>query len=105
MELPGAGHLAIMACMNVSVWELKNHLSEYLRRVQRGERLVVTDRSRPVAELSPIAPSRMSQDEWLTHLEELGDLKRPRRRRRFRVIKPSAIKGKSLSQTILDERR
>jgi antitoxin (DNA-binding transcriptional repressor) of toxin-antitoxin stability system len=31
-------------------------LSVYLRRVERGERLLVTDRNRPVAELGP-APS------------------------------------------------
>lgn len=40
----------------VGVAELRQNLSVYLRRVKRGERLVVTDRNRPVAELGP-APS------------------------------------------------
>jgi len=31
---------------------LKNRLSEYLRRVKSGERLVVTERGRPVAVIS-----------------------------------------------------
>ena len=30
--------------MEVSVRDLKDHLSEYLRRVERGERVIVTDR-------------------------------------------------------------
>jgi prevent-host-death family protein len=37
----------------VGVAELRRNLSTYLRRVSRGERLLVTDRNRPVAELGP----------------------------------------------------
>lgn len=33
----------------VGIRELKAHLSEYLRAVERGEQLTVTDRGRPVA--------------------------------------------------------
>ncbi len=40
----------------VGIAELRQDLSLYLRRVAKGERLVVTDRNRPVAELGP-APS------------------------------------------------
>lgn len=38
---------------SVGVAELRQNLSVYLRRVRQGERLVVTDRNRPVAELGP----------------------------------------------------
>src|SRR5438270_509581 len=38
---------------SVGIAELRQDLSRYLRRVERGERLIVTDRNRPVAELSP----------------------------------------------------
>jgi prevent-host-death family protein len=37
----------------VGIAELRQNLSKYLRRVAEGERLVVTDRNRPVAELGP----------------------------------------------------
>jgi prevent-host-death family protein len=39
----------------VGVAELRQNLSKYLRRVADGERLVVTDRNRPVAELGPVS--------------------------------------------------
>ena len=39
---------------NVSVRELRQHLSRYLQRVALGERLVVTERRRPVAMLGPL---------------------------------------------------
>ena len=37
----------------VGVAELRQNLSRYLRRVENGERLIVTDRNRAVAELGP----------------------------------------------------
>lgn len=37
----------------VGVAELRQNLSRYLRRVEQGERLLVTDHNRPVAELGP----------------------------------------------------
>ncbi|HEX9592775.1 MAG TPA: type II toxin-antitoxin system prevent-host-death family antitoxin [bacterium] len=40
--------------MEVSVRELKNHLSEYLRRMQAGEVVVVTSRGKPLAQLMPV---------------------------------------------------
>jgi prevent-host-death family protein len=39
----------------VGVRALRDNLSEYLRRVKRGELLVITDRGRPIGELSPAA--------------------------------------------------
>jgi prevent-host-death family protein len=42
--------------MTISISELKAKLSEYLRRVKAGERVVLTDRGRAVAVISPIPP-------------------------------------------------
>jgi antitoxin (DNA-binding transcriptional repressor) of toxin-antitoxin stability system len=42
----------------VGVRELKNRLSEYLRLVQRGEDILVTDRGEVVAELRPPGASK-----------------------------------------------
>ena len=39
---------------DVSVRTLKNSLSEYLRRAQEGEEIIVVSRKRPVARLSPL---------------------------------------------------
>jgi prevent-host-death family protein len=38
----------------VAVRELRQNLSKYLRRVERGERLEVTEHGRPVAVLAPL---------------------------------------------------
>ena len=40
----------------VSISEIQQDLSGYLRRVQAGEILVVTDENQPIAEIKPIRP-------------------------------------------------
>ena len=44
--------------MTVGIRELKDNLSEYVRRSERGERIAVTAHGRIVAELGPPAPGR-----------------------------------------------
>jgi prevent-host-death family protein len=44
-----------MAIERVSIGRLKARLSEYVRRARAGEAVVITDRGRPVARLSPLA--------------------------------------------------
>jgi prevent-host-death family protein len=60
----------------VGVAELRQNLSRYLRRVEKGERLLVTDRNRPVAELGPPP----SSGEGLDRLIAEGRVARPARR-------------------------
>ena len=38
----------------VGTRELKNRLSEYLRRVKAGETLIITERGKPVGQIMPI---------------------------------------------------
>lgn len=57
----------------VGIAELRQNLSVYLRRVADGERLIVTDRNRPVAELGP--PSTPASD--LDRLIAEGRVTRP----------------------------
>lgn len=46
------GHNRIVA--DISVHEAKAHFSELLRRVQRGETVIVTRHNAPVAEIRPV---------------------------------------------------
>ncbi|MCC6223808.1 MAG: type II toxin-antitoxin system prevent-host-death family antitoxin [Thermoleophilia bacterium] len=58
----------------VGVAELRQNLSRYLRRVERGERLLVTDRNRPVAELGPPPSTGAALDRLIAE----GRVSRPR---------------------------
>jgi prevent-host-death family protein len=59
----------------VGIAELRQNLSRYLRRVEAGERLVVTDRNKPVAELGPPAAAGSGLDRLIAE----GRVSRPRR--------------------------
>ncbi len=60
----------------VGIADLRQNLSRYLRRVEEGERLLVTDRNRPVAELGPPPSSGAALDRLIAE----GKVVRPTRR-------------------------
>jgi prevent-host-death family protein len=85
--------------------ELKNRLGRYLGLVGKGETIIVTDRGKPVARLVPPRPepeTTYSVDDLLKRLEAEGHLRRGTRP--FKRFKPIRVKGKPLSQMILEDR-
>ena len=85
--------------------ELKNRLGRYLGLVGRGETIIVTDRGKPVARLVPPEPepeTTYSVRDLLKRLEAEGHLRRGTRP--FRRFKPIRVKGKPMSQMILEDR-
>jgi prevent-host-death family protein len=90
--------------MNVSVRDLKNGLSAYLRLVRRGERIVVTDRGEPVAELSPAREEKLSIDQRLARLAESGEVRLPKGKKPLEKVVPSRVRGRAVSSTLLEDR-
>jgi prevent-host-death family protein len=88
-----------MYMTTVGVAELRQNLSRYLRLVERGERLVVTERNRPVAELGPPPTTGEALDRLIAE----GRVSRPARRG---LPEPLALDGdpRALSRA-LDEIR
>ncbi len=55
--------------MQVSVRELKNHLSKYLRHIEKGETIIITSHHLPLARLSPIPKSKNKDLQALFQME------------------------------------
>ncbi len=92
----------------IGVRELKAHLSRYLREVQAGEVILVTDRGRVVAELrapGPGAPAESAADRALRRLAETGALLigEPHDPHAYRASPVRARVG--TARTLLDEER
>jgi prevent-host-death family protein len=84
----------------VGVRELKTHLSEALREVERGGQLRVTVRGRPIAD---IVPAAAGHDDQLRTLVAEGRLTLPSRTRPQRA--PKLAHGRrSASELVLSER-
>ena len=86
----------------VGIRELKNHLSRHLKRVRSGARLVVTERGRSVATISPI--EARADTTWADALVEAGHAHwngaKPAGSRR-----PVQTTARSLSAAVLEQRR
>ena len=91
-----------MAGNVVGARELKVRLGTYLRRVRRGQRLVVTDRGQPVAELRPIG-GKVGIDSALAELEARGVVVRPSRKK-LTAFRPIESRGGDLSAAVVEDR-
>jgi len=86
----------------VGIRELKMHLSRHLKRVRAGTRLLVTERGRSIATISPVeAPADV---EWAHQLVAEGHAhwngsKPTGARRRPRIT------GRTASSIVLEDRR
>ena len=58
----------------VGARELKTRLGTYLRQIQHGTTLIVTERGRPVAELRPLSIETHGEEARLDELVALGIL-------------------------------
>jgi prevent-host-death family protein len=90
------------AVTTVGVRDLKNRLSEFLRRVAAGERIMVTDRGRPLALMTP--PHAPAEHEAIIGMVREGIASwgggKPRGSAR-----PVRVRGKAVSRTVLEDRR
>lgn len=88
--------------IEVGVRELKNNLSRYLRRVARGERIRVTMRGEPVAEILPAGPNQA--DRRLRELAADGRVTLPAKPLPRRPPTLERAEGRLASELILAER-
>ncbi len=90
----------------VGVRELKNGLTRYLRRTKHGEEIIVTERGKPIALLTPIKSAKQARslEARLAALAAQGWLTLPTRKplKRIRAVK---IQGGLISRTVIEDRR
>ena len=78
----------------VSVREVQHHLSRYLRKVEKGEHIKITSRSRPVAVMSPFIECETdSIVDWSEHRQAIT-----------RIFRGRLVNGEKM-ETIVSEGR
>ena len=96
-----------MATMStVGIKELKNRLTRYIRRTKLGEEIVVTERGKPVALLTPIRGTGAAQslEAKLASLAARGAVTLPTRRP-LKRIRRVEVSGRPVSETVIEDRR
>ncbi len=88
--------------IQAGIKDLKNRLSDYLRQVKKGEKILITERKKVIATIAPVG--RTGDDSFLLSLVKEGFASwkggKPMGSRH-----PVRIKGKTISEIILEDRR
>ena len=85
----------------VGIRALKNQLSRYLKRARQGERIVVTDRGKPIALLSSVRESEAARSAW--RMVDSG-VARWEGGKPLGSASPPRIKGKTTAEVVLEDR-
>jgi prevent-host-death family protein len=89
----------------VTISQLKNQLSAFLKKVRAGKTIVIFDRDEPVAKLERIR-DELYPDERLSRLARAGLLRRPSRRMPLEILREQAPGAQeSVVEALLEERR
>lgn len=90
----------------VSIRELKDHLSEYIERANRGEKIVVTRRGKPVATVSGAPEREETLEEKLDRLAAAGLITRGSGKKYRPPKKRIKLQGEgpSVSEMVLADR-
>lgn len=93
-----------------TISQTRNGLRALIDRVGRGETILITDRSRPIARLAPVvsAGDAGPDEERLARLERAGVIRRAQHSRLeeiVRVAPPASEPGGDIVAILLDERR
>lgn len=86
--------------VTVGIRELRNNLRAYLGRVKDGEKVVVTERGKPIARISSASEQRL-----LEEMAAAGLITRPKRSKtRIDSQRLTPVRG-SVSDLVIDQRR
>jgi prevent-host-death family protein len=83
----------------VGIRDLKARLSSFIKKVQEGEGVVITDHGEEVAVIVPISRERRAIRQLIKAGKAQWSGKKPK------GLKGIVIKGKPLSETVLEERQ
>ena len=90
------------AIATVGARELKTRLGRYLNRVRRGDTIVVTDRSEPVAELRPIGHPGDPAAAKLAKVAATGGLTLPTRKGLVKIGAVRLVSGSASAAVAAD---
>ena len=89
--------------MEVGLREANQRFSKIMRAVRRGEEVMLTERGKPLARITPVR-SADSPEAVIRGLEEAGLLRPANKPRPMPVWEPRPLRGVSIAQTLHEER-
>ena len=88
----------------VGIRDAKMHLSKFIKMVQKGSEIILTDRGRPVGKIVPIQPEDLPISVRVKKLEEMGILEALPQKKRKNLPLPIPVPN-DIAQMMLKEDR
>ena len=89
--------------MKLGLREANQHFSKAINAVRAGKEVILTERGQPIAVITPLKQED-TRDASLKRLADEGLITLPSRKGPLPRFEPIRIKGKPLSQTIIEDR-
>lgn len=89
--------------MKLGLREANQHFSRMVRTIKRGEEVILTERGRPIAVVTPLG-AETAANVRLERLAKAGLIRLPLRPGKTRRAKPVRAAGKRASQIVKEER-
>ena len=93
-----------MQSASVGIRDAKMHLSKYLKMVQKGTEVIITDRGRPVGKIVPIQNKDLSLEERVKALEDQGLIEKQSTKNMQKIPSPIPVPD-DIAQKFLQEDR
>lgn len=92
--------------MQLGLREANQHFSRAMKAVRAGKEVVLTERGRPIAVITPIESEKGREDSGLQAMADEGLIRRASRKGPMPAVRwrPVKVKGKPFSQTIIEDR-
>jgi prevent-host-death family protein len=93
-----------MQTASVGIRDAKMHLSKYIKMVQKGTEVIITDRGRPVGKIVPVQNKDLSLEERIKALEDQGLIEKQSTKRLQKIPSPIPVPD-NVAQKFLQEDR
>ena len=93
-----------MLFTSIGIRDAKIHLSKYLKMVQKGMEVIITDRGRPVGKIVPVHTSDLPLKDRIKRLEDQGVLEAISEKR-LKTIPPPIPVSDGIAQKFLQQDR
>ncbi len=88
----------------VGIRDAKIHLSKFIKMVQNGSEIILTDRGRPVGKIVPIQAKELPLSSRIKKLEDMGVLEALPQKSQKKLPLPISVPN-DIAQTMLKEDR
>ncbi|UCE56172.1 MAG: type II toxin-antitoxin system Phd/YefM family antitoxin [Desulfobacterales bacterium] len=93
-----------MQSASVGIRDAKMHLSKYLKMVQKGAEVIITDRGRPVGKIVPIQNEDLPLQERIKKMEDQGLIEKLSTKGLKKIPSPIPVSN-NIAQKFLQEDR